>query len=294
MALVPSGRWRRRVLAAVPGVWAATLGYWLGFVWLGPVASWLLVGVGLVVVAGGAELWLWWADNRRGRLVPVLVGSVVLVALVPTAFVYWVWHQSAHLGTAGEPTPVAATSTWMDALAPGGSDSVSPEIYRVSCTEDKAARRRLDGFIRLWKSQHERMRKANTSVTMTWLPDRARVHGDTATVPGTMMMSLLTQSADGSPVTLDEPETRWTFTVVREDGWRVCGLTAPGWPAKSDSSASPSPTPAPPSSPDPADVDADASPSPTDDDEIPGGAPSDMQKCGPRDPYKDMGWYDCP
>lgn len=88
VAVLPAGRWRRQILAALPGVWVAVLGIWLGYVWLGPAATWLLVGIGLVVVAGGAELWVWWAEHGRRRIVLPIAASAVLLLLVPVAFVY--------------------------------------------------------------------------------------------------------------------------------------------------------------------------------------------------------------
>lgn len=286
VAVVPSGRWRGRVLVAVPGVWFAALGAWLGVVWLGSAAAWLLVALGLVVVGGSAELWLWWWGNPRRRIVPTTAGTLVLLALVPTAFVYWVWHQSAHLGTAGEPDPKAATVAFMADLAPAVG-TVDADIDRLICRDDPSGRRDVREFVAAW-------RKSTSAhhIHVTWLPDRPAVAGDKALVPGTVMMDV--PATDGSATTYTMPKTRWTLRLAREDGWRVCGLRVPGW---SPSAGSPSPTPSlhpssestPGGSASPSDE-----PSPTDDDAIPGGAPSDMQKCGPDDPYKGLGWYDCP
>ncbi|MEV0842724.1 hypothetical protein AB0I55_24685 [Actinocatenispora sera] len=280
LAVLPRGRWRGRSLAALPGVWVAALGAWCGVVWLGTAAAWLLIGIGLAVVAGGAEIWLWWwGHGRRRPLIPV-AATAVLLALIPAAFVYWVWHQSAHFGTAGEPDPKAAVDAFMGDLAPVVG-TVQPDIDRVICHDDPRGRRVVARFVADWRASFK-----SHPVNVTWVLDRPTIHGDTATVRGAVMMNV--PATDGSAVTFTMPKTRWTFRLAHEDGWRVCGLTVPNW--SPTGSASPSPAPEPSTRP--------ASPSPSkssdDDDDIPGGAPSDMQKCGPNDPYKNLGWYDCP
>lgn len=195
------------------------------------------------------------------------------------------WHQSAHLGTAGEPTPAAATETFARDLAPGIGD-VDHDINRLVCTGDPAGRRVMTRFIADWRQSAK-----TAHITLTWFPGKAHITGDTATVGGTASSDYWTTATDGSTVNVTQPDVHWVFRLVREDGWRVCGITVPGWSPK------PSPSPSPSRTTDPSPTPASPAPSASadeEDDEIPGGAPSDMQKCGPRDPYKDLGWYDCP
>jgi hypothetical protein len=253
------------------------------------------VVLAVVLVGVCPQVWLWWwQTGRRRRWVPLpVIASAVALLMVPASAAYWVWHQSGHLGTAGEPTPDKAAAEFMDELMPPVG-TIPPVISRLYCTSDPRAKRDLARFVHGWDTWERHLARSRTTMTALWIAGHVTRHGDRATVPGTVETSQTTTvEEDGQTrqVTMSA-NYEWTFHLVKEDGWRVCEITGPGFsthdPAPS-TSASATPTPAPDPTP-------SASPSPTGsglDPDIPQ-PPPDMDRCGKNDPYRSMGWYTCP
>lgn len=280
VAAVPSGRWQARVLAAVPALWGAAAGVWIGYLVWGPFTGTLLVMLSILVAGGGAELWVWWWQHGRACTGRVAAATAVLLLLIPFCGGWWLWHMSAHLGTAGEDDPAKAVKVFFGDL--GAVDRhLASDVGRLVCHDDASGRAQTRAFLDSWAEFYRTM-APGVSVSVLWIGDRPTVDGDRATVRGG-----LTTNFGYSNGTWSESTSRLTLRLHHEDGWRVCGF--PGLHIDpSGSSVTPSPAPSPPT----------ASPSPSDDGGLVNGAPSAMQRCGPSDPYRriapSLGWYTCP
>jgi hypothetical protein len=279
------GPWRPRIVAAVPAVWCAAIGTWIGIAWWGRFTGVLLVVLAVLVVGGGGQLWVWWWQHGRVRTMRVAAASVALLLAVPFAGAWWLWHMSAHLGTAGEPTPTkAADALFAELAADPIHNRIGSDAGRLVCQDDQAGRRQTRAYLESW-ARFYRSLKPGYSVSTIWLGKPPRVTGDEATLRGTLMLTYL------YPNNLTaQDHSDMTVRLVHEDGWRVCGFPGLHIPAADSSSPSPSPTGSPSGSPTRS---ASTSPSPTDGGLV-GGAPSAMQRCGPDDPYRHTGWYTCP
>jgi hypothetical protein len=269
----------RYAYAGWVGMVAALVLGWVA--WLFARRAWWPVGagLGLVSIGGIATLAVYWHQVRYRNAGRVVAAGMALLALFPLATFWWLWHVSAGFGTRGEPGPARATQTWMADLFPGALETPYGDVQRVTCSEP-AGRRQVESVIRPW--QRWPTKNVNkVDLTVEWFPDHTVYHGsDRATVSGTVLMH---EVVYGYTNFLDFPNQRWTFTVVNHSGWRVCGVHTPNM---EDSGVSPTPTAsgAPvPGTPTPS---ASRTHNPV--------PPTGMEKCGPNDPYRSMGWYTCP
>ena len=195
-AALPAGRVRRHVLAGLPGLWVSVVGGgWLVRLDLGTLGGWLVAGLGLVVVAGIPELGVWWATHGGG----------IPYGLLRPAGRCWSWSRwlpGTGCGTCPRTWARPANRTRKPRWLPGSMRCTRAWAPPPTTWSGWCARPRRRGVLKMPDFQRQWTayeRRSDSYLIVEWYATRNSVHGDTATVSGTVSMRRLGHRVDHQP-----------------------------------------------------------------------------------------------
>jgi hypothetical protein len=261
------------VLLAVAALVSAPVGAILG--WLSPVAEAyetlaFTLGLWLTLAAAGVAV-VALVDQRPSQgttLVTLGIVAAVLLCGVPVgAFgIFAVDH-----GASGAECPECAVTTYLASAPFAGYASDELAFGRVLC----------DGRRDELQRQADVMAHEVRAVSSSWQKvsssdELVSVDGTTVSVSARVSLDIAAGEQQSAGVTTWRYDLgSWTFAMVEDDGWLVCGVDAPRLCGEVLNCDPPAPTP---------------STSPTEEDLLQ--HPREMLPCGPRDPFRER--RNCP
>jgi 3-hydroxyisobutyrate dehydrogenase-like beta-hydroxyacid dehydrogenase len=137
-----------------------------------------------------------------------VVGIIVLIILIAGGYIFTVSNKAAH-----QTSPTAAADSYLDATLNARNLDLAKGYM---C--DKSA------VLKSTKSIINQLKGASASISYSWTsPKQTAKHNDQATVEANVTATTI---VNGS--TSEAPTQTWTFNVVNQSGWKVCGVDTGG------------------------------------------------------------------
>jgi hypothetical protein len=231
----------------LPGALAFTLALW---------ATLVLAGFAVTVVVDLRPTW---------RITLATFGAVgaLLLCGVPAGAL---WTFGVDHGVSGAACPECAVTAYLSAAPFAAFAHDDLTFDRVLCDGRRGElQRQADVMARDVQAVGETWRKVSSA------DEQVTADGDRATVTARVSLDIGVDGTQMTGVTTWRHDWgAWTFTVVEDAGWRVCGVDAPQLCGEILNCERSTPTP---------------SASPTEEDLLQ--HPREMLPCGPRDPFRE-------